>query len=1745
VPKEARLWQLADYALSPENMLRFGTRKSHDWHEKVNITTRNGGLPTVLGSLNPAFPWATLCLHTDRYLAKKGNISSEERDRRLSDLITSHRAKDIAVAACAHRMSPEALRSFMADELNDNTLSVKLRESEVILLPNHVRFLQAIVTVHHVNPLALAESDSRVAQALLRCSLSESHSTSHRLETVMKLLIAGIPDNSFVYPYAKRMAHGYAAKLSGEMENLKESCEWLKAHAETKWLSMLLTQPLESQQGRVEAAEILEEQFSDWKLWAEWTDIDSRLAEAIEVFRRPQRAVRRSTSLGFWKKQLTLAWTISSINPSLKILIEGLVTGLPNKASFVYRDACDLMATLSGALSFHLKTLKDSHEWLTVHAVTEWLSILLDHQSSPGAISAIALLEQHFPDWKVWAEWSESDTNLAKAVAACRPADLAQQSTSMLDFPLPVSPTALSASQKLERLVKAHISGGPKKNPYLCREASQLMLEYSIELSCQIQTLKESQEWIKAHVETEWLSVLLEGSIQSSPPAVEVTKLLTERFPGWRAWAEWDECDTKLAWALIPCFKADTMATSRNFEIVMGQLMVGVSIQSVLHSEVHSLARKFSIDLADQLHTLQQEGQWFKARKESEWLPTLLDESSEHLIGRAEAIQALEVAFLDWRPWATWRPDIDRLSAQERLNAEQRASLTDLLRLEGPDFMLGQQVTMREALIARYAIACRPLPVVCWGKIRLKVQNVQNQKARRVEAEELFKRLSMVVHLACMANAREIELLKYLCYGRKIIDENALNILWASILLGNSMPTISADVLLILQPQIGPQGRSSQMAAVMRLLPVLGQSRAQALRDALSSHLVSLISSCIREMQDMLSMQLENPDRVQELHTFGMGVQAAQWLYPLLIPSLGSLIRNWTSAKKIRALQTLQIDVLRLPCRELVAVRSMFNAYYTECLIERGTIDPDTKALVEALIQLWHENPDDDRKRIALMVACVRETGSSLRCECLRQLLTAPDEFIHGLHQMLQSYTKSPDDSCIKVVRLLSGAVPLDHGEMACWRSLIYSLINERNSSLLEYALTHLDVHDWFHWLSDIQTIFTGMVIEDTQISSSIFQPALHEWAHRTGSYWPTIGRLERLIGSGPATQCLLVGFESGCSESVMQILKLLESYFQESDDGQSLQPAVQATIALLDRANGGNAKEICLVLSMLTHTTQGGNEAYLRVLEVCQHVSQEAAHVLLVVWHRHPDLSIVDQWALEALGSVLYIHLPNDDSLIMNALDAAGGYVTSQVTSLLAEARELARLRRSLKNMDPEGTSALLAEFGISDASSPLEDEIARLPAELVDVIEIVAEDIVELHFPLTHFTALQKAGMGTSNSQSLIVRVIVGSASLPSGFCMHFDDEMKDIGNSNNHSPWLVLDDCADGGTSSCHGRANRATFQLGYILSLHLLEGQKSLEETYKLLKRSLDTLTQKCIICGTNLGIKLRRSATCESPFCSSTFLVQANIDIQLYDLQEDIQVGELLLTAVQAAATSGNTALLPECPVGQAHLVTDLLGTVAQMAAMEVSASNDLHAVLRRSGKRAVGLLRWIFGHYGGFLVSASGQMRIPSMPGVHQFLLANAAPSLETAFAAQMGNLPSRVVFHGTSLDRLYSILCQGLRVCSGDNSLQRHGASFGHGIYVADEPTTAIGFAHVCSSPAVGSGWHSSTFRMVNVLLGCEASGNIPAAVSGGYHVISNPNMLILRYIFLVPAGTSLPIARHIVPAMASVFASLRSGSL
>jgi hypothetical protein len=358
--------------------------------------------------------------------------------------------------------------------------------------------------------------------------------------------------------------------------------------------------------------------------------------------------------------------------------------------------------------------------------------------------------------------------------------------------------------------------------------------------------------------------------------------------------------------------------------------------------------------------------------------------------------------------------------------------------------------------------------------------------------------------------------------------------------------------------------------------------------------------------------------------------------------------------------------------------------------------------------------------------------------------------------------------------------------------------------------------------------------------------------------------------------------------------------------------------------------------------------------------------------------------------------------------------------------------------------------------------------------------------------------------------------------------------------HVPWFFY---ANGGivtsegknASPCQKRTTRLTYQLGHILSQYILsKGEITIAETYTTLRTAINNLRLNCIVCGSSLGVKLHRSTVCAKPPCRATWL-KASLNVQMGDFHHDPQVADLLLSAVQAAAHTSNTALLPGCTESSLSEVTRLLGSIPSLKKLQSSA--DLNPVFSSLGKRTEALVSWALSHHSGYLLSATGPLKIPSFPGAHQFILANAAPDTEKFFAQQLAGQPTHVMFHGTSLDRLFAILCQGLRVCSG-TALQRHGAFAGNGIYVTDNPATAWGYA--TPSVSKGGGWQSSTFSNVRVLLGIEAAASVP---STALQVVANPAQLLLRYVFVLPVGVNAPLVQHIEPSMKSAFDSLRRG--
>jgi hypothetical protein len=787
--------------------------------------------------------------------------------------------------------------------------------------------------------------------------------------------------------------------------------------------------------------------------------------------------------------------------------------------------------------------------------------------------------------------------------------------------------------------------------------------------------------------------------------------------------------------------------------------------------------------------------------------------------------------------------------------------------------------------------------------------------------------------------------------------------------------------------------------------------------------------------------------------------------------------------------------------------------------------------LVEQLISLWRKQKDIDRRSLAFVAAHPDSNPDFfLRMKCIQQLHFLDDGFIRILKFLIESHKDNSGEACVSFAR----ALILEEDLVECWRFPLRLMIESEGKKLEKWALQTLNVESWISWIDDVGRIFPDRIGPDEADSPFFLRPAVHKWAMTLQSNLATLNRVEAREGMrhSEAIMCLLRGGNASLNHDLERIIGFLNVACEEVK--------WDTFVALVARLNGDgkNAEVIRKAIFKVSIATMPGVEACLHVLESYEEVSLQVAETMLACWLNEDDMMTQDRLALEAVAVVLEMDVEEVGEPTLDSLEATNLHLEEQFQALVAEAIRLEGLRLAFKTKDPNGIALILEEVGVED-SFPLDDILVDLPPELIDVVERISEHEVELQLPLTKLTTLQKKALGSGGAQSLLVRFSPGTNGLPPNFCFHWDDEPKELATNNGHSPCVAFPNL-EPEEHSCHGRATPGVYQLSRILSQHLSTyGFSSLQDIYKNLLSEMASLHTKCVVCAVPHAYNLRRPTVCADPGCSKIFKT-SHLDVRISDLRHDPAVVDLLLTMVYASASSANLALLPGCPTIDMIRLKSTLDGLPTMGLLQHVDHMNFVLDSYGDGNHIREIMSWCLTSYRGFLVSATANLKIPSFPGAQQFLLANAAPQLERNFDTKMkaNHNTSRVVFHGTTIDRLYAILSQGLKDLSG-TALQRHGQAYGKGVYVSTEPSTAWGYA----SPGQQS-WGSSNFSHQKVILACELTGTW-APASGNIHVITDPTCLMVRYVFMMPTNASIPASQHVVPALTSVFASLRSGAL
>ena len=1195
--------------------------------------------------------------------------------------------------------------------------------------------------------------------------------------------------------------------------------------------------------------------------------------------------------------------------------------------------------------------------------------------------------------------------------------------------------------------------------------------------------------------------------------------------------AKWAVC---LLEQVTPGGSSHNLTLGQQLRDILPLLSYQAAPHLILHAEFLAHGHDVCLNHASQLEHLRLENQWMDAYSAIEWLST-----SDTLNSGVTAL--LDHDLPTWRAWAAWRPQLVRIRAWKKYTIFAPTSLKDLFAMEGPDFtsVVGsERTTLRDGLITQSSRGSQS--VLHWKRFCFGFR--RNPFIMSENLVGILERLTSIIDFACLAGAEYTALLEYVCVG-KIINNESLLILEGVRALRN--PAFTAIIIKAFTSEIG-----EEIASFKQLMPALNDPNAHGLREQLKPYLVDRISYHVRELQNTLIVQI---DAGKQWDSAAMGLvmltctlSRETWLLGELDHSIQQSIVLGPSIATIETLCIICTSLRSTKASTPTPLMSHLNTYCKMRLLQAHDITLESFELIEVLIVTWQQVVDGNHQRLAILIADLPGTSLQFICGCLKDIPTLSASRVSTTLEMLNFHNRGSYMEFFTLVRQLASEIRQE--SLMRWRHVLLYAMQKKHEVLVQLSVMHMTAKQWLELLGGLRFIYQGSGMIKQDCSIKLMSLELHSWSEQLAEYLPALTRLESAPESVPAMQMLKLGSTATTNSQLLRILNHVN--LKRSIHHERLNAII---IGLLPSRDAADIED---VLQALSKAGSNGAEVCASVLDAKQHTSTNFAEVILALRLRASD-SGPDCDALRIVANFFEIRLDTEGKPSAAGLDEVADSVQKQFQTLMTEARRLESLRLSLKAVTPGSVSELLVRLHIENPSV-VDDALALLPPSLVSLFEGISENEIELQFPMADLSSLQRFAIGAGDSEMFLVRLTLSSKGVPLKFCIHLSGESsnqthaKGSSKGRAHTPWEVFRGNRPPHEQYCHDRPNRGNYQFSRIIWYHLKHKFQSLAQTHAYLTSKISRFGQGCTVCGVGQR-RLRRTTTCSLQTCQSTFS-QAHIEIQLAEVWQDPPVMDLLLVMIHSVASTGKLDLLTNFPASDPSTIISLLNNLPTIQSLAKHLKSCLNVTENFSLAKAVsgyctsssdqsllasGLL-WASTSHRSFIISATGPQRIPSF-GKNQFLLANTAPELETAFSVHMPTpqSSSQILFHGTSLDRLHAIICQGLCVQSG-TALQRHGAAYGSGIYMADEPTVAWGYA-----TAYSGGWKSSNLKNTKVLLGCELAGDKPPAAYGGIYVITDATRLAVRYIFLLASNARIPAAKDVILPMGSVFQRLRSGTL
>jgi hypothetical protein len=694
--------------------------------------------------------------------------------------------------------------------------------------------------------------------------------------------------------------------------------------------------------------------------------------------------------------------------------------------------------------------------------------------------------------------------------------------------------------------------------------------------------------------------------------------------------------DLEAFWArnLLPFATHGQSAAGRYLEGVSRLLRADTTPNLSVVPEFLVLVHRALSDFAMQLEGLRLKCNWVVAHAATSWMVDLSRTAVITTPGSLLPEHILNSSFPVWEIWACWRPDVDRIIRLRDMDRDFLAVLPDILALEGPDFVTGKEVSLREGLIMRYA---GKMGCVKFQGLIFEVPDC-TRDGLRVILERLSKALDFVCAGTITGAPRKdtFEFFTALTVTRPITTDT-LGLLEAVFAFPCAPENEIYSAVREIYTEKDELG-GSHISALRKILHSFVNPHAEDLRRALFTPwlikgIVACFEDCRIAIKTHINQRLPWSSLALEFHGFCTALEISNnsvgwenisvsmvYLPPLHEIEMAIDIYEAACAQRPRPLEddVAQIiaenktspadsinpaSALFRSLDDLLVVRhpleEAMEAFYTHHLLDQGKGSYTFSRSTEAIFKVWKRTSgptiDTNRRSLAILISKISGIDDPLCCRCLEEIasthqFSVTDVFTSSALRIMQTLEKSVERSFVDFTMLLSQQRASGKILSQCWRDFVYRWLELEPEpgvpsvgDLMAYLVETMGVVEWFQFMKTMETLFVDRLPTKTGKSNTppILQSLFLDWKERIADYMNTLVRLEAALGKHSSAMHCILSCESTQDKNNMTILICLRQA-----EGKVVEPLLQRIVGDLSSASK-NAWEVSICVSTLKDASE------------------------------------------------------------------------------------------------------------------------------------------------------------------------------------------------------------------------------------------------------------------------------------------------------------------------------------------------------------------------------------------------------------------------------------------------------------------------------------------------------------------------------------------------------------------------------